>query len=71
MTDITVKKKIEEEKMQFKLDFFANLSHELRTPINLISSTIQLIKLKLNKLSPEDSRNFDKYIKIMEINSLG
>lgn len=69
LTDITVKKKIEEEKMQFKLDFFANLSHELRTPINLISSTIQLIKLKLNKLSPEDSRNFDKYIKIMEINS--
>ena len=69
LTDITEKKKIEEEKMQFKLDFFANLSHELRTPINLISSTIQLIKLKLNKLSPEDSRNFDKYIKIMEINS--
>ena len=54
---------------EVKNEFFANISHELRTPINLISSTIQLIKLKLNKLSPEDSRNFDKYIKIMEINS--
>ncbi|WP_434793668.1 Sensor histidine kinase RcsC [Terrisporobacter petrolearius] len=70
LTDVTEKKKIEEEKNQLKLDFFANLSHELRTPINLISSTIQLIKLNLTKLSPQDANKFYKYMDIMEMNSL-
>lgn len=70
LTDVTEKKRIEEEKNQLKLDFFANLSHELRTPINLISSTIQLIKLNLTKLSPQDANKFYKYMDIMEMNSL-
>ena len=70
LTDVTEKKKIEEEKNQLKLDFFANLSHELRTPINLISSTVQLIKLNLTKLSPQDANKFYKYMDIMEMNSL-
>ncbi|WP_018592209.1 PAS domain-containing sensor histidine kinase [Terrisporobacter glycolicus] len=70
LTDVTEKKKIEEEKNQLKLDFFANLSHELRTPINLISSTIQLIKLNLTKISPQDANKFYKYMDIMEMNSL-
>lgn len=70
LTDVTEKRKIEDEKNQLKLDFFANLSHELRTPINLISSTIQLIKLNLRKLSPQDANNVYKYMDIMEINSL-
>lgn len=70
LTDVTEKMKIEDEKNQLKLDFFANLSHELRTPINLISSTIQLIKLNLTKLSPQEANKLYKYIDIMEINSL-
>lgn len=70
ITDVTEKRKIEEEKNQHKLDFFANLSHELRTPINLISSTIQLIKLNLTKLSMQDSNKFYRYMDIMETNSL-
>lgn len=70
LMDITEKRKIEEGKNQLKLDFFANLSHELRTPINLISSTIQLIKLNLTKLSPKDSNKFYKYMYIMEMNCL-
>lgn len=70
LTDVTEKKKIEEEKNQLKLDFFVNLSHELRTPINLISSTVQLIKLNLTKLSPQDANKFYKYMDIMEMNSL-
>lgn len=70
LTDVTEKIKIEDEKNQLKLDFFANLSHELRTPINLISSTIQLIKLNLTKLSPQEANQIYKYMDIMEINSL-
>ena len=70
LTDVTEKRKIDEGKNQIKLDFFANLSHELRTPINLISSTIQLIKLNLEKLSPQGSNKFYKYMDIMEVNSL-
>ncbi|MEG2193330.1 MAG: ATP-binding protein [Terrisporobacter sp.] len=70
LTDVTEKKKLEEEKNQLELDFFANLSHELRTPINLISSTIQLIKMKLNKKSPEEIDKLYNYMDIMEINSL-
>ena len=70
LMDITEKIKIQEEKNQLKLDFFANLSHELRTPINLISSTIQLTKLNLKKLSSEDTNKFYKYMYIMEMNCL-
>ena len=70
LTDVTEKRKMQEEKNQLKLDFFANISHELRTPINLISSTIQLIKLNLTKLSPQEANKLYKYIDIMEINSL-
>lgn len=70
ITDVTEKRKIEEEKNQRKLDFFANLSHELRTPINLISSTIQLTKLNLTKLSLQEYNKFYRYMDIMETNSL-
>lgn len=70
LTDVTEKRKIDEGKNQIKLDFFANLSHELRTPVNLISSTIQLIKLNLEKLSPQGTDKLYKYMHIMEVNSL-
>lgn len=70
LTDITEKRRAEEEENQLKLDFFANLSHELRIPINLISSTIQLIKLNLVKLPPKEADKFYKYMDIMETNNL-
>lgn len=70
LTDVTEKRKIDKEKNQLKLDFFANLSHELRTPINLISSTVQLIKLNLTNLSLKDANKIHKYMDTMEINSL-
>ena len=41
-------KKLSEEiiyKEKFKNNYFVNLSHELRTPINVINSTVQLINL--------------------------
>ncbi|MFR2768540.1 MAG: histidine kinase dimerization/phospho-acceptor domain-containing protein [Thomasclavelia sp.] len=47
LTDITKEVALEEEKEKIRLDFFANISHELRTPVNLILSSIQVLKLKL------------------------
>jgi PAS domain S-box-containing protein len=37
---------------KLKTEFFANLSHEFRTPINIIYSTTQLLELYLKDLSP-------------------
>ena len=65
---LLLEKSLEENKL--KLDFFVNISHELRTPVNLISSTIQLIKLNLKNLSKEDANIISKYIDIMESNSM-
>ena len=59
-------KKLSEEiinKEKFKNNYFVNLSHELRTPINVISSTVQLI----NSLNKEDSMTKDKAVKYMNI----
>ncbi|MGL5749674.1 MAG: sensor histidine kinase, partial [Paraclostridium sp.] len=53
-----------------RMEFFANLSHELRTPINLILGTIQLLDLKVNKLNDNDKIYFKKYNKIVTQNGL-
>lgn len=68
ISDATKRKQIEEEMEQLRLDFFANISHELRTPINLVLSAIQVLSLRIEKLDVETRDYFFKYIGIMQQN---
>ncbi|MBQ6631041.1 MAG: HAMP domain-containing histidine kinase, partial [Romboutsia sp.] len=52
---------------KFKNDYFVNLSHELRTPINVISSILQLVNSKINNNTMTYERAKD-YIKIVSRN---
>ncbi len=78
--DITEEKKIEKERLRYEKlkelenvrnDFFANISHEFKTPLNIILSLIQLmdfsIKEKVTKVDPEEK--FEKYIEGIKQNS--
>ena len=53
---------IEHEKL--KNNYFVNLSHELRTPINIIVSTVQLMSL-LNKNKKITQEKFNQYMNII------
>lgn len=68
--DITEKKKIEEEIEDLRMDFFANLSHEFRTPINLIVSSLQVILPKVETLEEEDKEFFKKFLNIIDQNGM-
>lgn len=70
LTDVTKEINLEEEKEKLTLDFFANISHELRTPVNLILSSIQVLKLKLDSLDKTNYDYFSTYINIMQQNTL-
>lgn len=51
------------DKEKFKNNYFVNLSHELRTPINVISSTIQLVKT----LIKDKSMTYEKSVEYINI----
>jgi PAS domain S-box-containing protein len=53
---------------RFRTDFFANISHELRTPINVILGTLQLMELKFTELFNEKNKKSKGYLKIMKQN---
>lgn len=74
-----LKKKIEEEQRilketreydKLKMEFFANLSHEFRTPLNLIYSTIQLLENDLDiKFNISEKLYLYNRIKILKQNT--
>lgn len=68
ISDITAKKNEEFELEKLKMDFFSNLSHEFKTPINLIFTSLQMLKLSLDKNNEEVINNYQRYIKIANQN---
>ncbi len=53
---------------RFRTDFFVNISHELRTPINVILGTLQLMDLKFNDLFNANEKKNRVYLKTMKQN---
>ena len=68
LTDITFEKKQQLELEELRTEFFANLSHEFRTPINLMSSAIQILMLKLQHDQVKDKEKYMEYICICKKN---
>ncbi|MTI71126.1 MAG: PAS domain S-box protein [Firmicutes bacterium] len=79
--DITKRKKemklrkIAEEKLidaveynKLTTEFFANLSHEFRTPLNIILATVQLMNTQINNKDIDIDSKMKKYIKTMRQN---
>ena len=67
-------RKILEEAMQLeslKNEFFANISHEFRTPINIILGTMQLMKRNVdqNKIHWDESLNLESHINYIKQNA--
>ncbi|WP_161782689.1 sensor histidine kinase [Clostridium drakei] len=73
----TLIKKIREDRLhlnkmqeidKLRTDFFTNISHDLRTPLNIILSALQLMK-SFNNLNCNEEKSF-KYFKSIKQNSL-
>ncbi|WBW97083.1 PAS domain-containing sensor histidine kinase [Oceanirhabdus sp. W0125-5] len=74
-----LQRRVEEEERQLKEakeyerlrnEFFANLSHEFKTPLNLIFSTVQVLNIKLkNIVDQQEKEKVNQYIKILKQNA--
>jgi len=70
-TLIKENKRLLEEVLEYdklKTEFFSNISHELKTPLNIIFSTMQLLSLQSNN-EELDSKKLNKHINIVNQNS--
>jgi PAS domain S-box-containing protein len=70
---IKTKQRIETQKEELKYSelrtqFFANISHELKTPLNLIFSSLQLLEYKLENKELNQNKEFDKYLSSIRSN---
>lgn len=64
--DISHRKEAELEFERLRMEFFANLSHEFKTPLNLIFSSIQLIESMIDR--GYDSSKYITYTNIIKQN---
>jgi PAS domain S-box-containing protein len=53
---------------KFITEFFSNISHELKTPLNIIFSSLQLLELYNENSGEKLVKNKDKYLGIMKQN---
>jgi signal transduction histidine kinase len=58
------------EKNKFITEFFSNISHELKTPLNVIFSSLQMLNLYNENIEEEIIIKRKKYLEIMKQNSL-
>lgn len=64
INDITDSMYEKNEMEKLRKEFFANISHEFKTPVNLIFSIFQLLELKLKNSKGDDNTSYLNYIKI-------
>jgi signal transduction histidine kinase len=61
--------KLEENKL--KTEFFANISHEFKTPLNILMGAMQLVEMyTLNGTIIDTEKKLEKYMKTMKQNAL-
>lgn len=68
INDITGSVEESNEMEKLRMEFFANISHEFKTPVNLIYSALQLLELKLKNHMDGDENSYINYIKVAQQN---